>query len=80
MEGALNHIFTHSLPYAAIPSINLEAVVGKEIIVFEFPKELTGFANRYLYANTRKQTHKHTCIVYSYVFANKKFTGSWLGH
>nr|XP_023669355.1 ferredoxin-fold anticodon-binding domain-containing protein 1 isoform X1 [Paramormyrops kingsleyae] len=46
VEGALNHIFTHSLPYAAIPSINLEAVVGKEIILFEFPKELTEFANR----------------------------------
>ncbi|XP_030648741.1 ferredoxin-fold anticodon-binding domain-containing protein 1 [Chanos chanos] len=46
VEGALNHIFTRSLPYALPQRLKMEAKVGKETIVFELPEELGEFVNR----------------------------------
>ncbi|KAL4608662.1 ferredoxin-fold anticodon-binding domain-containing protein 1 [Arapaima gigas] len=46
MEGALNHVFTRSLPWAVPQSLTMEAFVGKETVCYEFPEELGEFANR----------------------------------
>ncbi|XP_018610708.2 ferredoxin-fold anticodon-binding domain-containing protein 1 [Scleropages formosus] len=46
MDGALNHVFTRSLPCVAPQSMSMEITVGRETVRYEFPQELCEFANR----------------------------------
>ncbi|KAJ8267071.1 hypothetical protein GJAV_G00138010 [Gymnothorax javanicus] len=46
IEGALTHTFTRSLPCTALRKVKMEAVMGRETVLFEMPEELSEFVNR----------------------------------
>ncbi|XP_076867166.1 ferredoxin-fold anticodon-binding domain-containing protein 1 isoform X2 [Brachyhypopomus gauderio] len=46
VEGALNHVFTRSLPYVTPEKLRMEAVSGKQTVKYELPEELNEYVNR----------------------------------
>ncbi|KAG5843797.1 hypothetical protein ANANG_G00154720 [Anguilla anguilla] len=46
VEGALTHTFTRSLPYTALQRVKMEALLGRETVLFEIPEELSEYVNR----------------------------------
>ncbi|XP_047665028.1 ferredoxin-fold anticodon-binding domain-containing protein 1 [Tachysurus fulvidraco] len=46
VEGGLNHVFTRSLPYTMPKKLKMDTVVGKEMVSFELPEELSEYVNR----------------------------------
>ncbi|KAL6463397.1 hypothetical protein MHYP_G00277880 [Metynnis hypsauchen] len=46
VEGALNHIFTRSLPYTMPEKLKMVTTIGKETVSFEVPEELSEYVNR----------------------------------
>ncbi|XP_053473401.1 ferredoxin-fold anticodon-binding domain-containing protein 1 [Ictalurus furcatus] len=45
-EGGLNHIFTQSLPYTMPEKLKMDVAIGKEMVRFELPQELSEYVNR----------------------------------
>ncbi|KAJ8347545.1 hypothetical protein SKAU_G00261340 [Synaphobranchus kaupii] len=46
VEGALTHTFTRSLPYSVLQRVKMEALLGRETVLFEIPEELSEYVNR----------------------------------
>lgn len=46
VEGGLNHVFTRSLPFTMPKKLKMDAAIGKEMVSFELPEELSEYVNR----------------------------------
>ncbi|KAK6469296.1 ferredoxin-fold anticodon-binding domain-containing protein 1-like isoform X1, partial [Huso huso] len=46
VEGALNHIFTRSLPFTSVQAVAVQETLGKHRVCFQIPEELSEYMNR----------------------------------